>query len=100
MLERNFSSYLSSLSRQRPTPKALAEARVHLIDALACYYGAQSLPSIRRLETAFSDSSSGPCSRWNGAASVSPERAVLLNGAGVRALDYNDTYLSREPCHP
>ncbi len=76
------------------------EARARVIDSLACFYGASTLLSIRRLNHAFSDATSGPCSRWGTSSSVSPERSVLVNGAGVRALDYNDTYLSKEPCHP
>ena len=29
-----------------------------------------------------------------------PDRAAFVNGCMVRYLDYNDTYLSKEPAHP
>lgn len=31
---------------------------------------------------------------------TTPELAAFANGAHIRYLDYNDTYLSREPAHP
>jgi 2-methylcitrate dehydratase len=31
---------------------------------------------------------------------TSPEMAAFANGTMVRYLDYNDTYLSKEPAHP
>ncbi len=37
---------------------------------------------------------------WGTGARVTPEAASLANGVMVRYLDFNDTYLSREPLHP
>lgn len=37
---------------------------------------------------------------WGTDARVVPEAAALTNGVMVRYLDFNDTYLSREPLHP
>ena len=37
---------------------------------------------------------------WGTDARVVPEAAALANGVAVRYLDFNDTYLSREPLHP
>ena len=37
---------------------------------------------------------------WGTDARVAPEAASLANGVMVRYLDFNDTYLSREPLHP
>jgi 2-methylcitrate dehydratase len=42
----------------------------------------------------------GPCTLIGGGRSA-PDRAALLNGALVRYLDFNDSYLApRETCHP
>ncbi len=37
---------------------------------------------------------------WGTDARVAPEAAAFANGVSVRYLDFNDTYLSREPLHP
>jgi 2-methylcitrate dehydratase len=37
---------------------------------------------------------------WGTGARAAPELAGFANAAAVRCLDYNDTYLSREPLHP
>jgi 2-methylcitrate dehydratase len=37
---------------------------------------------------------------WGGAVRADPESAGFANGVAVRYLDFNDTYLSREPLHP
>jgi 2-methylcitrate dehydratase len=37
---------------------------------------------------------------WGSQLRVSPEVAGFANGVAVRYLDFNDTYLSREPLHP
>ena len=37
---------------------------------------------------------------WGSEIRASPEVAGFANGVAVRALDFNDTYLSKEPLHP
>ena len=37
---------------------------------------------------------------WGSALRANPEVAGFANGVAVRYLDFNDTYLSREPLHP
>ena len=37
---------------------------------------------------------------WGTARTAAPDAAAWANGTGVRSLDFNDTYLSKEPCHP
>jgi 2-methylcitrate dehydratase len=37
---------------------------------------------------------------WGSELHASPEVAGFANGVAVRALDFNDTYLSKEPLHP
>jgi 2-methylcitrate dehydratase len=100
MNERQFLHFLESLNRTRPSKSALAEAQIRVADSLACFYGAQNLPAVKKIQAAFSYSKTGPCSVWGQRRTASAEEAVFLNGSAVRALDYNDTYLSKEPCHP
>ena len=44
--------------------------------------------------------SGNPAASMLGGGRTSPEWATFVNGLLIRYLDYNDTYLSLEPCHP
>ncbi len=67
---------------------------------MGCFYGSFDEKAVRTLSETFSALGEGPCSLWGLNHRAMPTTAAWLNGAGVRALDYNDTYLSKEPCHP
>jgi 2-methylcitrate dehydratase len=82
------------------TPAALSEAKRRVLDSLGCFYGAFAEPAVVRMRAAFAAESAGAATLWGTGRRVSAELAAWLNGSGVRALDYNDTYLSKEPCHP
>jgi 2-methylcitrate dehydratase len=78
----------------------LAEARKRVLDSLGCFYGAFDEKAVRALRETFAPLADGEATLWGMSRRSSPSTAAWLNGAGVRALDYNDTYLSKEPCHP
>jgi 2-methylcitrate dehydratase len=87
--------------RRRSLPAdVLGEARKRVLDSLGCFYGAFDEKAIRALRKTFVELGNGNCALWGLERRATPATAALLNGAGVRALDYNDTYLSKEPCHP
>jgi 2-methylcitrate dehydratase len=84
------------------TKDAVHEVKRRFIDSLATSLGAYgSQPARIARQTA----SSVPVSR-GGAVIVgtrqrtTPDLAAFANGAHIRYLDYNDTYLSKEPAHP
>ena len=81
--------------------KTVHEVKRRVLDSLGCALGAwRSRPA--RVTRAVSESVSVP----GGAGLVgsrhrtTPDLAAFRNGALFRYLDYNDTYLSREPAHP
>jgi 2-methylcitrate dehydratase len=85
-------------SRMNNSP--LAEAKKRVLDSLGCYFGAFDTKAVSILRRTLADHQQGSCSLWGMNKKAAPELAAWLNGAGVRALDFNDTYLSKEPCHP
>lgn len=77
------------------------EVKRRLVDSLGCALGAwDSVPARIAREIA------APCQTENGASVIgakvktSADLAAFANGIMIRYLDYNDTYLSKEPAHP
>jgi 2-methylcitrate dehydratase len=71
-----------------------------IIDSLACAFAAfdeAPVSGVRSWATTKSDTSNAPIM---GGGMSSTEAAALANGSMIRYLDWNDTYLSREPGHP
>ena len=76
--------------RRRPVPKAvLEEAKKRVLDSIGCYFGAQDTKAIQCIKKVYPPKKETPI-----------EHLAWTRGAAVRALDFNDTYLSKEPCHP
>jgi len=75
--------------------------KIRILDAVACAIGAideDTINRVSRFVTAFP--LDGPCTLIGGG-QTSPDRAALFNGALVRYLDFNDSYLAPgETCHP
>jgi len=82
--------------------KTVHEVKRRVIDSLATTLGAyHSHPAkiVREKAMAVSDPKA-KATVWGTPHRTLPELAAFANGAMVRYLDYNDTYLSLEPAHP
>ena len=80
---------------------ARLQMKIRILDALGCAIGALAAapPQIIRKNIAEFDSD-GKCTLLAGG-HASPEHAAFYNGAAVRYLDFNDSYLAKgETCHP
>jgi 2-methylcitrate dehydratase len=75
--------------------------KVHLLDTIGCAIGALGAGPMRRVRAQVAElNGAGRCTLAGGGC-VAPDRAALFNGALVRYLDFNDSYLARgETCHP
>jgi 2-methylcitrate dehydratase len=75
--------------------------KIRILDSLGCAVGALGADPVRHVRRFVTDfASDGSCTLVGGGRSA-PDRATLLNGALVRYLDFNDSYLAaRETCHP
>jgi len=76
------------------TSSGLERMKIHILDSLACALGAVGTPLISELETLI-DAFGGSllCTRIGGDA-TSPAQAAFYNGALVRYLDFNDSFLA------
>ena len=80
-------------------------ARLHLkarvLDSLACAIGALEGEPVRLIRRHIEEfGGAGLCTLVGGGRSA-PDRAAFYNGALVRYLDFNDSYLAKgETCHP
>ncbi len=77
------------------------QLKIRILDALGCALGAVNMAPVHRVRRFVTDCGcDGPCTLLGGGRSA-PDRAALLNGAMVRYLDFNDSYLAPgETCHP
>jgi 2-methylcitrate dehydratase len=101
MLAERLAAYGHALSFKRLPKPVVHEVKRRLLDSLACAFGAWSAPPCviaRRM--ARSVTVKGGASLWGTAHKTLPELAAFANGSLVRYLDFNDTYLSKEPAHP
>jgi 2-methylcitrate dehydratase len=74
---------------------------VRVLDSLGCAIGALDAEPILMLRTHLEDFGGTPHCTLIGGGRSAPDRAALYNGALVRYLDYNDSYLAKgETCHP
>lgn len=78
-----------------------AALKLHVLDALGCALGALGAEPIGRVRAQLAElGGTGRCTLAGGGRAA-PDRAALLNGALVRYLDFNDSYLAAgETCHP
>jgi 2-methylcitrate dehydratase len=93
--------YVRSLRYQRVPPDVVHEVERRILDSLGCAFGAWSAKPCRiarRMAEAVQIPSGA--SLWGTRCKTLPELAAFANGALVRYLDFNDTYLAKEPAHP
>lgn len=88
-------------SFERLSPEVVHEVKRRVLDSIGCALGAwSSRPGRVTRELAQVVSVPAGASLWGLKHRTTADLAALANGALVRYLDYNDTYLSKEPAHP
>jgi len=90
----------------RASPAAISPAtrralQVRILDALGCAIGALDEPTTGHVRRLVDELGGVPRCTVIGGGRTAPDRAALANGALVRYLDFNDSYLAAgETCHP
>jgi 2-methylcitrate dehydratase len=80
---------------------AVAALKIRILDALGCAIGALDAAPVRAIRTLVDDLGGAPRCTLIGGGATAPDRAAFYNGAVVRYLDFNDSYLAPgETCHP
>ena len=93
--------FVVSSSFENLSGRAVDQLKIRVLDALGSAIGAMSaqpIQSVRKLESEFGGL---PLCTLIGGGKNSPDRAAFYNGALVRYLDFNDSFLAKgETCHP
>ncbi|MGC4047541.1 MAG: MmgE/PrpD family protein [Armatimonas sp.] len=100
-LAEKLSRFAANLTYDDLTPTAIHEAKRRLLDSLGCAMGAMhSTPATVARQLA-STATGNPGAMVVGTGhQSSAELVAFANGVLFRYLDFNDTYLSKEPAHP
>ena len=100
-LAHRIADFACNLAYEDLTPEAVHEVKRRLIDSFGCAMGAWLSEPVKIARGFAGSSTSDMGSRVLGTTHRStPENAAFANGLMFRYLDYNDTYLSKEPAHP
>ncbi len=102
LLAEKLADWTHRLKYSELTAEAIHETKRRIIDSLATALGAyHSKPAkiARQTATAVAQPRGGAVVLGT-KHRTTPDLAAFANGAHIRYLDYNDTYLSKEPAHP
>ncbi len=99
-LAQRFADYATRLRFEDIPPAAIHEAKRRLIDSFGTAVGAMPSETFSVSRECALRVSSKPGATLLGGGESSIEWATFVNGLLIRFLDFNDTYLSKEPAHP
>lgn len=101
MIAARLAAYTRSLCYDHLSPAVVHETKRRLLDSLGCAFGAWNAPPCR-IARRLAQSVKVPngATLWGTNHKTLPDLATFANGALVRYLDFNDTYLAKEPAHP
>src|SRR5947209_4275585 len=95
------SEYAVSLRFEQLSPEVVHEVKRRVLDSLGCAFGAwHGEPGVVASRVASTLSAERGSTLIGTAHRAPSDWAAFANGTIVRYLDYNDTYLSKEPAHP
>jgi 2-methylcitrate dehydratase len=99
-LASRLAKYAAGLTFDRLTHEAVHEAKRRFIDSFATAVGAMPAEAYQIAKRCALRVCGNPGASILGGGRSSPEWAAFVNGLLIRYLDFNDTYLSKEPAHP
>jgi 2-methylcitrate dehydratase len=85
----------------RLSDDAREQLKLRVLDSLGCALGALAAEPVAAIRKHTTELGGAKLSTLIGGGKSAPDRAAFLNGALVRYLDFNDSFLSKgETCHP
>lgn len=99
-LARRFAQYACNLQYDHIPAGVLHEAKRRFLDSFATAVGAMPAEAYHIAKKVAGRMTSTPAASLLGGGTSSIEWATFVNGLLIRYLDFNDTYLSKEPAHP
>ncbi len=98
-LARRLADYALGLRYEDLDPATIERVKVHMINSLGCGIGALNEPTVRICrEVALSVGGASTVIGTN--RRTTPDLAAFANGAAIRYLDFNDTYVGKFAVHP
>jgi 2-methylcitrate dehydratase len=99
-LAHRLATYAAGLTFDKLTKEAVHETKRRFIDSFATAVGAMPSDAYAVAKRCAARVSGNPGASVLGGGRSSVEWATFVNGLLIRYLDFNDTYLSKEPAHP
>jgi 2-methylcitrate dehydratase len=101
MLAERFTRYCQALCYDDLPSAVVQEVKRRVLDSLGCAFGAwNALPCRIARRIGQTVTVAGGATLWGTNYKTLPDLAAFANGSLVRYLDFNDTYLAKEPAHP
>lgn len=101
MLADRLARYCQALCYDDLPEAVVHEVKRRVLDSLGCALGAWNAPPCRfARQLAQTVKMPRGATLWGTAHKTLPDLATFANGGLVRYLDFNDTYLAKEPAHP
>ncbi len=98
-LARRLADYALGLRYEHLDPATIERVKIHIIDSLGCGVGALNEAAVRICrEVALSVGGTSTIIGTN--RRTTPDLAAFANGAAIRYLDFNDTYVGKFAVHP
>ncbi|MBO0726896.1 MAG: MmgE/PrpD family protein [Blastocatellia bacterium] len=98
---RRLAAFVARASYDDLSKAARCHLKVRILDSLGCAIGALRGEPVKLIRTQIEDFGGNERSTLIGGGRTSPDQAAFYNGALVRYLDFNDSYLAKgETCHP
>ena len=100
-LAQELAQYVVKASFEKLSEAARQALKIRVLDALGCAIGALTGEPVHLLRAQLAEFGGAPLCTLIGGGQTAPDRAAFYNGALVRYLDFNDSYLAKgETCHP
>lgn len=99
-LARRLAEYTTKITFNDLPEAVIHEVKRRFIDSIATAVGAMPSEAYAIARKCALRVNGTPNASLFGGGTSSPEWAAFVNGLLIRYLDYNDTYLSKEPAHP
>jgi len=101
MIAYDLARYVNKANFGELSEQAVEQLKIRLLDSIGTAIGATDAPPIKAIRSMTGALGGREMSSLIGGGKTSIDRAALYNGAMVRYLDFNDSYLAKgETCHP
>jgi 2-methylcitrate dehydratase len=97
----DLAAFVVRVSYEDLSAAARQQLKLRVLDSLACAFGALDGEPLRLVRAHLEDFGGRRLCTLIGGGQSAPDRAAFYNGALVRYLDFNDSYIAKgESCHP